>query len=282
MFVPCIFLFNAVVFLSFFLAVAGARDHGWEEKVKLAIRDGDVYGLGYLLMQMDKLEALTLINSEFCGELTPLQYAAKTNHATVEALLDAGAEPSRAHQATKTTPLMFAARSGELATVEKLLDVLTTEQVDAKDEHGSTALALCSLTCNEPVANLLLRGRADPFSVDSSGNTALHVAAWYCQEKTVSEGAEFASALLGLSEDEEFTEDRDPADEQDLLDQVNVLSGSGRTALMLAAKRGGGSGGVYDTLLSVGADADIVSPLDQKTALDLKLELEAKKTAGEL
>jgi ankyrin repeat protein len=258
------------------------RDIDWEAKVKTAIRDGDAYGLGYLLMQVDKLEAPALINSEFCGELTPLQFAAKTNDGTIETLLAAGAIPNLAHKATLTTPLMFAARSGELSTVELLLEVLTTEDVNAVDEHGSTALALCSLSCNERIARKLMYAGASPFVVDKSGNTALHVAAWYCQDKSVSEGFFYASTLLGLSEDEEDAEDRDAIDEEEVLAHVNRLSESGRTALMLAAKRGGGSSGVYATLLSVGADVDVVSPHDQKTALDLKRELEELQKNGEL
>ena len=197
------------------------------------------------------------LTNEFCMGLTPLQYAAKTNGATISTLLSAGGDPNLAHIATGTTPLMFAARSGDVEAVSTLLAVLSPEAVDTMDEHGSTALGLCSLTCHVKVAKLLLAAGADGFKPDASGNTALHVGAFYCTEPS---GAAFAEMML--------THDV-PA----TVNSINIMSTYGRTALMLAAKQG--HMGYYEALLHAGADDALVSPFDQKTVEDFKREYQA-------
>lgn len=213
-------------------------------------RDADVYGLLNLLSNATPEDLTT----EFCTGLTPLQYAAKTNGATISTLLDAGADPTLPHKSTGTTPLMFAARSGDVEAVRVLLEVLGRDAVDAVDEHGSTALGLCSLTCNVNVAKLLVAAGVNVFKRDASGNTPLHVGAFYCTE---SSGSNFASALL--SADAALTHKH-----------INDMSTFGRTALMLAAKQG--HTGYFDTLVLFGADADLVSTYDQKTVADFQRE----------
>jgi ankyrin repeat protein len=231
---------------------ASAATGTWKEGVQTAIRDADIYSLQRIISSASPSDLAT----EFCTGLTPLQYAAKTNGATVSTLLAAGCDPLLAHKATGTTPLMFAARSGDIEAVTTLLAVLSSEQnhVDAIDEHESTALGLCSLSCNVKVANLLMTAGADVFKPDASGNTALHVGAYYCAETS---GAAFAQALLSNNPDS-------------TLKFINHMSKYGRTALMLAAKKG--NAGYEKALLLAKADPSLVSNYDQKTLQDFKLE----------
>ena len=194
------------------------------------------------------------LSDEFCLGLTPLQYAAKTNGATISVLLGVGADPKLPHKSTGTTPLMFASRSGDVDAVETLLGVLKVDDVDVVDEHGATALGLCSLTCNAEVAKSLISAGADVFKPDSSGNSPLHVGAFYCSEAL---GEQFANTLL----------EHDPTKTRQF---INMMSIYGRTALMLAAKQGNFA--YYDTLTSHGADEEIISSYDKKTVQDFKLE----------
>jgi ankyrin repeat protein len=191
--------------------------------------------------------------------MTPLQYAAKTNGATISTLLAAGCDPLLPHLSTGTTPLMFAARSGEVEAVTELLAVLPEDAVDVVDEHGSTAMGLCSLSCNVKVARLLLAAGADAFKPDASGNTALHVGAYYCTEPI---GSAFADLLVNHNA-------------HSTLKSINMMSKYGRTALMLAAKQG--NMGYYDVLLRAGADEAIVSDFDQKSVEDFKREFQSRQ-----
>jgi ankyrin repeat protein len=221
----------------------------------LMCRDADVYSLQSMLATATPNDLAT----EFCMGMTPLQFAAKTNGATISALLDAGCDPNLPHQATGTTPLMFASRSGDVGGVSTLLNARPGAAVDIMDEHGSTALGLCSLTCNLKVAQLLITAGADAFKPDASGNTALHVGAYYCTEPS---GAPFADALLKHNS-------------AATIKSIDIMSKYGRSALMLAAKQG--NAGYYQALLLAGADEGLVSEYDQKTVQDFKLEYQSRQ-----
>ena len=218
-------------------------------------RDADVYSLQSLLATASPND----LADEFCLGMTPLQFAAKTNGATIPTLLDAGCDPHLPHVATGTTPLMFAARSGEIGAVTALLAALRGDAVDAVDEHGSTALGLCSLTCNAKVAGILIAAGADIFKPDASGNTALHVGAFYCTELS---GSAFADLLL-------------KQDSLSTLKYIDTMSKYGRTALMLAAKQG--NAGYYASLLLAGADESLVSDYDQKSVEDFRMEYQHRQ-----
>lgn len=241
-------------------ALAAGRDP-WEHGVMMSIRDGKVQELRSLLSQVDnKKDLASKLLKEFCGDLTPLQYAAKTNAKTIQTLVSAGANPTHAHRGTQTTPLMFAARSGESPAVDKLLPLLSVNDINAKDEHGATALSLCSLSCNADIAEKLVSAGANVFSKDNTGNNALHVGAFYCDE---ARGEDYARTLLP----------RGPAEEENR-EKLNAMSNYGRTALMLAAKQG--LRGYFSVLLDAGADPSLVSPYDNKTVKDFKEEHIAK------
>jgi ankyrin repeat protein len=244
--------------LSFLLGtVSGTSLLTWQKDVMLAIRDGSASRLTGLFKESPG-ELPQLLHEGFCNSLTPLCYAAKTNSATVQSLLEAGVDPRQTHASTKTTPLMYAAMSGEAKAVEILLNILGPDDINAVDEHGSTALTLCSLSCHGHVARLLIGAGAAVFISDNNGNTALHIGAFYCGAKVSDSGESYAQALLENDSSSWTTDD------------IDVMSTNGRTALMLSAKQGGV--GYAKVLLAAGANADIVSPVDHKTYHDFLRE----------
>jgi ankyrin repeat protein len=250
---------------SLISSVIGIHKTAWQSSVMASIRDGNAVDLE-ALFQDSPGDITELLGDAFCNGLTPLQFAAKTNFGTLPLLLERGADPRLAHQGTLTTPLMFAARSGEYKSVEYLLDILNVDDVNAIDEHGSTALALCSLSCHSNVAALMLKAGANTFAQDNNGNNALHTGAFYCADNTADFGDNYAKTLLQNSKHTAV--------------ELNALSKFGRTALMLAAKKGGT--GYAEALLSAGADASIISPYDQKTYQEFVDEYQLRKHGGEL
>ena len=91
--------------------------------LELAIRDGSVARVtAALALEGADADGAVLTDDGYA----PLQFAAKLGAPTAvaRALLDAGADPSRPHYPTDTTPLMFAAREGHGALVDLLLDAL--------------------------------------------------------------------------------------------------------------------------------------------------------------
>lgn len=268
------------VLITAILAASASAGGNIKSGIQNAIKSGDLYTLQNLLAS-DTVSASDLADSFCAGGLTPLQFAANTNGASVSALLDAGCDPRLAHSGTHTTPLMFAARSGEEAAVKDLLAVLSVEEINDTDEHQSTALHLCALSCNAKVARLLLNAGVRVLQEDGNGNTALHVGAFYCS--TEKSSREFASALLAYyptandstsarSSDSAGGDDSSGASEEveDTTWNIDKMSKFGRTALMLAAKRGNTA--YFNTLLAAGANAELVSPYDQKTVEDFKKE----------
>lgn len=69
------------------------------------------------------------------------------------------------------TPLMFAARGGNMETVKFLIS--SKADVNAKNELGITALMIASLVGNKEVITYLLNNGADANLRDNDGNTAI-------------------------------------------------------------------------------------------------------------
>merc|ERR1712003_464956 len=70
-----------------------------------------------------------------------------------------------------------AAKNGDLKAVQDFLG--RKKPLDAQDHKGITALGYAIGANKIAVVKLLLDSRANPFAVDSSGNSGLHYAAGY-------------------------------------------------------------------------------------------------------
>merc|ERR1719195_1272959 len=70
-----------------------------------------------------------------------------------------------------------AAKAGDVRWVQEYLG--ERRPLDSQDQFGITPLGWAIGANRIAVVKLLLDGRANPFSVDSSGNGALHYAAGY-------------------------------------------------------------------------------------------------------
>jgi len=77
------------------------------------------------------------------------------------------------------TPLSFheAAKMGDLKAVQEYMD--KNKPLDGQDEKGITPLGYAIGANRIAVVKLLLDKRANPFAVDSNGNSGLHYAAGY-------------------------------------------------------------------------------------------------------
>lgn len=107
---------------------------------------------------------------------TPLHAGVRVaNYATVEALLQAGADPNRVDDPDKITPLHLCVtlRNDRIAA----LLLKHNAKVDARNEERETPLMLASDTGNVEMIRLLLAHTADPNSKDDDGSTPLHWAA---------------------------------------------------------------------------------------------------------
>lgn len=122
---------------------------------------------------------------------TALMWAAAAGHADITGMLiDRGADISAKTKATADklphsctvcswkpsvggfTPLLFAARSGDVATVRLILDA-GADPNEGTTEHGN-ALVIAGASGHVDLALHLLAAGGDPNSADESGLTALH------------------------------------------------------------------------------------------------------------
>jgi hypothetical protein len=245
------------------VAIASPFNDAWEASVENAVRDDDVVGLEKLLKTGTPEEVVVKLHEQFTnGGMTLLQWAGKKGSANAaRVLLQAGADPRLPHFPTGTTPLMFAAREGNVAAVSEFLQAaaaepgLVAQLLGAVDEHGNSALHLAAFDCHAKVADLLSSsGETFLSHANAQGATALHIASFYCPTSG-STGPKFARTLLGESE-------LGPTPGVNALTTTN-----GRTALMLAAQRGISS--LVEVILVGGADPALVSPVDGLTAASM-------------
>jgi len=108
--------------------------------------------------------------------ITPLAMAARFGAtSSVIALLQAGANPDLATgDRWKSTPLMEAARDGNIEIARRLLRA--GARIDHPDAAGGTALHWAVRAGQAPYADVLLKGRADQSIRDRSGETPLDIA----------------------------------------------------------------------------------------------------------
>lgn len=109
------------------------------------------------------------------GPLQPLHLAAADNAPALRELLAAGTEDLERKALKGWTPLIFAARSGNLEAVNALLDA--GADIHAVDHHGSTALHRAAFGGHRQVIRALVDAAAELEATDRYGRTALHVAA---------------------------------------------------------------------------------------------------------
>lgn len=89
------------------------------------------------------------------------------------------------------TPLMLAARNGELETLQSL--IASGVAIDDRDEDGRTAFIHASISGEFDTAKALLAAGADINAVDNFGNSAIH----YCiVGRSVGRSKRFLSQLL--------------------------------------------------------------------------------------
>ncbi|CAH1779903.1 unnamed protein product [Owenia fusiformis] len=113
--------------------------------------------------------------SSWCALHLAIQYASL---AMVEILIGYGANVERPLSATqnKVTPLMMAARQGDLALVKLLAK---TAKIEKKDRLGRTALMHAVMNGYTAVSSYLIQRGANPSHADTSGNTCLHYSCAY-------------------------------------------------------------------------------------------------------
>jgi ankyrin repeat protein len=163
-------------------------DEPWRSEAMTAVRDGKTA----VINKLYSVEHPDEINNPCCSGMSPLQFACKVGSVkATRALIELGADLGAAHEGTKTTPLMFAAREGSIDALRTLLFAnsdktsplekfeVRTEwdytKLDAKDEHGNTALLLSANAGHEEAADLLLTAGCDSLVLNDNGNNMWQV-----------------------------------------------------------------------------------------------------------
>ena len=117
------------------------------------------------------------INARDTNDMTGLHYAAKEGNTKVLLLyLDYGLDVNITGGAPEAwSPLMFAARDGQLTAVKILLE--RGAKIDFQNKSGKTALFIAARNCRSEVVLELLEQGADPYIEDTAKKNALTVTA---------------------------------------------------------------------------------------------------------
>jgi ankyrin repeat protein len=224
------------------------------------------YGLGALFAALlfgcgqskeQALKELEKLNVKF----TPddfVQSAGKGDLKAVQLFLVAGID-GNSQDATGSTALMVAAKTGRIDVVNKLLEQKLN--LDLQNKQGETALMLAAANNQADIAKLLLKKNADPNLQDQRGWSALMKAVYQgntaCVEALAGQSHQEVNRALLVAA---LAGQRDIV--QVLLKngaEVDTRADDGRTPLMLAA--GKGDNDLVSALLADGADPTLVDQL---------------------
>jgi ankyrin repeat protein len=200
------------------------------------------------------LQELEKLNVKFTPE-DFVQSADKGDLKAVQLFLAAGID-GNSQDATGSTALMVAAKSGRIDVVNKLLEQKLN--LDLQNRQGETALMLAAADNQADIVKLLLKNNADPNLQDHSGWSALMKAVYQgntaCVEALVGQSRQEVNRALLVAA---LTGHRDIV--QVLLKngaEVDTRADDGRTPLMLAAAKGDND--LVSALLAAGADPTLV------------------------
>jgi ankyrin repeat protein len=200
------------------------------------------------------LQELEKLNVKFTPE-DFVQSADKGDLKAVQLFLAAGID-GNSQDATGSTALMVAAKSGRIDVVNKLLE--RKLNLDLQNKQGETALMLAAADNQADIVKLLLKNNADPNLQDHSGWSALMKAVYQgntaCVEALVGQSRQEVNRALLVAA---LTGHKDIV--QVLLKngaEVDTRADDGRTPLMLAAAKGDND--LVSALLAAGADPTLV------------------------
>ena len=221
------------------------------------------YGLGALFAALlfgcgqskeQALQELEKLNVKFTPE-DFVQSADKGDLKAVQLFLAAGID-GNSQDATGSTALMVAAKTGRIDVVNKLLQQKLN--LDLQNKQGETALMLAAANNQADIVKLLLKKNADPNLQDQSGWSALMKAVYQgntaCVEALVGQSRQEVNRALLVAA---LAGHRDIV--QVLLKngaEVDTRADDGRTPLMLAAAKGDND--LVSALLAAGADPTLV------------------------
>ena len=208
-----------------------------------------------------KVAKLLLENGASPGVFSALHHAAAVgSSAMLELLLLYTSDRSISADGLQRTPLMHAARSGNLKNVELLCDqpgsveLKETNDIDLLDALGWTALFHSCTTGHIHCARALLSYGANPKVLDLRGQTILHAVAESLRGPASISESEFMSELIDAG----------------YID-VNMQDHSGRTALHIAASMSDWE--LIYFLLQRGADINVKESVKGQTPLHIAASL---------
>lgn len=167
--------------------------------------------------------------------------AAKGNLETIKSAVKGGASPDCTDKESGMTPLMVAARDGQLEAVVMLMYL--GAKIDARDNKGRTALMLACEQGHQAVASALVEAKAALNATDKSGRSAM----WYAERNG---HEEIAGLLMSLGAESSPSKARgsEPPKKEEEFYKVAVHYATNRNALRENGKISGFGNNFVDRL----------------------------------